>query len=278
MDHYDKIAKAIGYIQQQYKEQPSLEEIADHVSMSPFHFQRIFSEWAGISPKKFIQFLTLEYVKSMLTKDISLLQASFESGLSGTGRLHDLFVTIEGMTPGEYRNGGMNLTIRFGIYPSIFGRYVTASTSKGICNLFFLDDPDQAIFMLKNEWPRAKITEEQDLLHEKVKQFFEMGLKNKARINLHIHGSPFQLKIWRALLQIPEGKLTTYQAIAGYTGYPQAQRATGAAIGKNPVAYLIPCHRVIKSTGLPGGYRWDVIRKQAIIGWEAARTEKLSTG
>ena len=231
-------------------------------------------EWAGISPKKFIQYLTLSYAKSILRDNISLLQASYESGLSGSGRLHDLFVEIEGMTPGEYKNGGRNLLIKYGLYTSRFGRILIASTSKGICNLFFIDNDDEAVAGLKNEWLDATIIREKDEMHDRVMLFLESCSNNTGKINLHIHGSAFQLKIWQALLQIPEGSLSTYQAVAEHVGRPNAQRATGTAIGKNPVAYLIPCHRVIRNSGLPGGYRWDVTRKQAIIGWEAARINK----
>ncbi|XDD50177.1 bifunctional helix-turn-helix domain-containing protein/methylated-DNA--[protein]-cysteine S-methyltransferase [Leptospira sp. WS92.C1] len=279
MDHYKKIASAIQFIQKHSTSQPELEEIAKSVNLSPFHFQRLFTEWAGVSPKQFLQYLTLQNAKSILSKpESTLFDAAFETGLSGTGRLHDLFVKIEGMTPGEYKNGGENLTIRYSFQKSDFGDYLVASTEKGICNLYFYDiSKDQILSELYSQWNHAHLVQKQDENQDRVIRFFDKTLTDRDKIKLHMRGTDFQIKVWEALLKIPEGSLSSYSAIANSIEQENASRAVGTAIGKNPVGYLIPCHRVIKNTGGIGEYRWGSERKAAMIGWERTKTEVFQT-
>ncbi|MBM9498835.1 methylated-DNA--[protein]-cysteine S-methyltransferase [Leptospira sp. 201903071] len=278
MDHYRKIATAIQFIQENSTSQPELEEIAKSVNLSPFHFQRLFTEWAGVSPKQFLQYLTLQNAKSILSKPQStLFDAAYETGLSGTSRLHDLFVRIEGMTPGEYKNGGEKLVIRYSFQKGIFGEYLVASTEKGICNLFFYDIPKEEILSeLREQWSQAKLIQKTDENQERVVRFFDNTLNQKEKIKLHLKGTDFQIKVWESLLKIPEGKLSSYSSVAGSIDQENASRAVGSAIGKNPIGYLIPCHRVIKSTGGIGEYRWGSERKMAMIGWEVSKSNSLS--
>ncbi|WP_061234058.1 methylated-DNA--[protein]-cysteine S-methyltransferase [Leptospira interrogans] len=275
MSHYQKIAEAIQFIQKNAISQPELDEVAKSVNLSPFHFQRLFTEWAGVSPKQFLQYITLQNAKSILSKpQTTLFDAAFETGLSGTSRLHDLFVKIEGMTPGEFKNGGENIKIRYSFQRSVFGNYLIASTEKGICNLFFYDIPEeQIVFELKEQWNRADIIEQMDENQNRVIRFFDKTLNGHEKIKLHLKGTEFQIKVWEALLKIPEGQLFSYSDIADLIGQENASRAVGTAIGKNPIGYLIPCHRVIKSTGGIGEYRWGSERKMAMIGWEASKVK-----
>ena len=272
--NYEKIARAIEFVSAHRHEQPELDTIAAAVHTSPFHFQRLFSDWAGISPKKFLQYITIEYAKRLLEeKQHSLFDTAYEAGLSGTGRLHDLFVSIEGMTPGEYKNGGQDLNILYSIRPCRFGTYLVASTGKGICNLHFFDGSESAALeQLRASWPMATVENRVDENQQKVISFFETKSIDKERIRLHLKGSPFQLKVWNALLHIPEGNLATYGHVAGHIDQCNASRAVGTAIGRNPVSYLIPCHRVIKSAGETGGYRWGETRKKVMLGWEAVNS------
>ena len=272
---YNRIAAAIGYIRQHFKEQPVLEEIAENVHVSPFHFQRLFTEWAGVSPKKFLQYITVEHARKMLAEGkASLFDAALESGLSGTGRLHDLFVNIEGMTPGEYKNGGEALTIHYGFGTTAFGNVLVASTSRGICHVAFYEAEETAVSILKAKLPNARYIQQVLPAHEAVLSFFTDDQSKLSQVKLHLKGTDFQLKVWEALLKIPAGQLSTYGNLASYIERPGASRAVGSAIGDNPVAFLIPCHRVIQSTGNFGQYMWGADRKTAIIGWEAAATDK----
>ena len=271
MNDYARISKAIAYIEANYKNQPSLDEVAKEVYLSPFHFQRLFKEWAGVSPKKFLQYISLQHAKTLLQQQVSIAEASYETGFSGTSRLHDLFVSIEGMTPGEYKNGGQGLAIEYGFARVPFGEIIIAATAKGICNLFFTDNRKAAIEELKQQWPNAILKENKDVKQENILHFFNKDWNSLAQIKLHLKGTEFQLKVWEALLKIPFGQLSTYSSIAGMINNPGAARAVGSAIGDNPVAFLIPCHRVIKSTGLIGDYHWGSVRKTAIIGWESAK-------
>ncbi|MEM8893229.1 MAG: bifunctional helix-turn-helix domain-containing protein/methylated-DNA--[protein]-cysteine S-methyltransferase [Bacteroidota bacterium] len=270
--NYDRIAQAIHYIKDNFKHQPDLETIAEHVNLSPFHFQRLFKEWAGVSPKKFMQYISVEYAKRLLKKEAhpTLFEAAHQTGLSSTGRLHDLFVTIEGMTPGEYKNEGAELEINYSFADSPFGELIIASTQKGVCHIAFLEDRNEALGALKVRFTKAILSEKQDLHHEKVLAFFDSELQPEG-LKLHLTGSDFQLKVWEALLKVPFGELTTYKDIAEKINKPSASRAVGTAIGSNPIAYLIPCHRVIQASGVIGGYMWGPTRKSAIIGWEAAK-------
>lgn len=273
-NNFDRIAAAIGYIKENFKAQPRLEEVAGKIHLSPFHFQRMFTEWAGVSPKKFLQYITVEHAKRMLKEHkATLFDTAFETGLSGTGRLHDLFINIEGMTPGEYKNGGENLSINYSFAESPFGNILVASTAKGICFMAFADDDEKAFQDLKKHFPRAQFRQMVDLIQQNALYIFTHDWEKTDEIRLHLKGSEFQLKVWEALLKIPMGQLTTYGSIAEKIQNPSASRAVGTAIGSNPVAFLIPCHRVIQSSGNVGGYMWGSNRKTAIIGWEAARTD-----
>ncbi len=269
--NYHRIATAINYIKSNFKKQPSLDEVAGVVGLSPYHFQRLFSNWAGVSPKKFIQYLSLTHAKQLLkNKHTTLLYAAYEAGLSGTSRLHDLFIKIEGMTPGEYKNGGENLVIDYCFSESPFGKIIVASTNKGICHISFEEDENRACRELETIFPRATYHQAANQLQQNVLLIFKQDWSQTEKIKLHLHGTDFQLKVWEALLRIPLGSLKTYGAIAKGIGQPKASRAVGTAIGKNPVGFLIPCHRVIKKDGGIGGYRWGNTRKSAIIGWEAS--------
>jgi AraC family transcriptional regulator, regulatory protein of adaptative response / methylated-DNA-[protein]-cysteine methyltransferase len=271
-DH-DRIANAIDFLKQNYKQQPTLEQAAAHVHLSPFHFQRMFTEWAGISPKQFIRYLTIEHARNILAQDRStLFDAALTTGLSGTGRLHDLFIKIEGMTPGEYKNGGEHLQINYSFADTPFGRALIASTSKGICYMAFTGtDDSEALVLLRTRFPKARYEYKIDQFQQNALTIFTTEQNGSKDIKLHLKGTPFQLKVWEALLKIPMGDLTTYNRLAGKINNPKANRAVGSAVGDNPVAFLIPCHRVIRSTGETGQYHWGSKRKTAMIGWEAAQ-------
>lgn len=270
---YNRIAQAIAYLKVNFKQQPSLDEIAEHVNLSPFHFQRMFKEWAGVTPKKFLQYLSIEYAKSILkNKQATLFDAAYETGLSGTSRLHDLFINIEGMTPGEFKNGGEQLTINYSYAESPFGSLIVASTKKGICYMAFADDQNDALLALKNTFPNAQYHPLLDMIQQNALYIFTQDWSRINEIKLHLKGTDFQIKVWQTLLKVPIGGLSTYSTIAASINNPKASRAVGSAVGDNPVAFLIPCHRVIKSTGEFGEYHWGSSRKTAIIGWEAAKT------
>jgi AraC family transcriptional regulator, regulatory protein of adaptative response / methylated-DNA-[protein]-cysteine methyltransferase len=271
--NYNRIAEAIDYIKTNFKEQPNLDAVAEKVHLSPFHFQRLFTDWAGVSPKKFLQYISVEHAKQILKdKQTTLFDAAYETGLSGTGRLHDLFIKIEGMTPGEFKNGGENLQINYSYAESPFGNILVASTPKGICYMVFADNEQQALTNLMQHFPKAQLKQMVDLIQQNALYIFTHDWSKLNKIKLHLKGTDFQLKVWEALLKIPMGKLSTYGTIAEEIKNPNASRAVGTAIGSNPVAFLIPCHRVIQSTGTFGGYMWGPTRKTAIIGWEAAKT------
>ena len=271
--NFSRIAEAIDYINNNFKAQPSLEEVAENIHLSPFHFQRLFTEWAGVSPKKFLQYISIEHAKSILKdKQATLFDAAFETGLSGTSRLHDLFINIEGMTPGEFKNGGENLAINYSYAESPFGNILVASTSKGICHMAFADNEQEALTILQNNFPNATYKQMVDLIQQNALYIFTQDWKKLSKIKLHLKGTEFQLKVWDTLLKIPMGQLSTYGKIAQHIEAPKASRAVGSAVGDNPVAFLIPCHRVIQSTGIFGQYHWGSTRKKAMIGWEAAKT------
>lgn len=273
--HYKRIAEAINYIKNNFKQQPSLEDVAAHMHLDATHFQKLFSEWAGTSPKKFLQYISIQHAKSLLrNQSATLFDATIETGLSSTSRLHDLFINIEGMTPAEFKNGGEKLHINYHFFDSLFGKLIVASTLKGVCYLAFQDDEDLAVDDLKKLFPRADYSFQKDVVQQNAVAVFEPGNKNLQQIKLHLKGTAFQLKVWESLLKIPSGKLSTYGKVAGDIGKPTASRAVGTAIGSNPVAYLIPCHRVIQNSGNMGGYMWGTTRKAAIIGWEQAQINK----
>ncbi|WP_159800291.1 methylated-DNA--[protein]-cysteine S-methyltransferase [Flavobacterium sp. MK4S-17] len=273
--NYDRIAKAITYIRNNFKYQPKVKDIANEVNLSAYHFQRIFTDWAGVSPKSFLQYTSIEYAKQILkNSEATLFDAAFETGLSGTGRLHDLFIKIEGMTPAEYKNGGKNLIINFSFNTSPFGNIIIASTQKGICYMGFYENEEEALINLTSQFPNASFIPGHDTMQERALQIFKSKKhSNLDEIKLHLKGTDFQLKVWQSLLKIPTGNLANYQVIAGHIGKLSSSRAVGNAIEKNPVAYLIPCHRVIRVNGEVGGYMWGNERKGAIIGWEAAQLD-----
>jgi AraC family transcriptional regulator of adaptative response/methylated-DNA-[protein]-cysteine methyltransferase len=270
--NFNRIAEAIEYLTQNFREQPNLDEVAGKVYLSPFYFQRLFTDWAGVSPKKFLQFLTIEHAKNVLKeKEATVFDAAFETGLSGTGRLHDLFIKIEGMTPGEFKNGGEALCINYSYAESPFGNILVASTPKGICHMAFADDEENALQELKKNFPDAGYRQMVDLIQQNALYIFTHDWTKLDQVKLHLKGTPFQLKVWETLLKIPAGRLSTYKTIAEKINNPKAVRAVGTAIGQNPVAFIIPCHRVIQSAGTFGNYHWGARRKTAMIGWEAAR-------
>jgi AraC family transcriptional regulator, regulatory protein of adaptative response / methylated-DNA-[protein]-cysteine methyltransferase len=276
--NYDRIAEAINYIKLNFKGQPDLDEVAEKVNLSPYHFQRMFTDWAGISPKKFLQYLSLEHAKGILKeKQATLFDTAFETGLSGTGRLHDLFINLEGMTPAEYKNGGAELSINYSFAESPFGNIIVASTAKGVCYMAFADNRQQAFAELQAQFPNAEYNQVTDVHQQNALFIFRKDWSQLSNIKLHLKGTDFQLKVWEALLKIPMGGLSTYGNIAHGIGSPQASRAVGSAVGDNPVAFLIPCHRVIRSTGEFGQYHWGATRKTAMIGWEAARINESVT-
>jgi len=268
---FERIEKAILFIKENFQQQPDLDEVAKQVYLSPFHFQRLFKDWAGVSPKKFLQYISIEHAKELLQKNASLADASFETGLSGTSRLHDLFINIEGMTPGEYKNGGEHLQINYSYAETPFGDVVIASTQKGICHIAFTTGAEDAVALLQQQFPNAALVQKTDILQQNALQVFKGDWANLPKIKLHLKATPFQLKVWEALLRIPAGNISTYSSIAQLVQTPKASRAVGTAVASNPVAYLIPCHRVIRSTGVIGQYHWGSARKTAILGWEAAR-------
>jgi len=273
-ENYTRISAAIEYIQAHFREQPNLHEVAAHAHLSPFQFQRLFTEWAGISPKRFLSYTTLEHARKLLreNQELSLFDTAAEAGLSGSSRLHDLFVTVQAMPPAEYKRGGKKLIISYGFYPSPFGPVMIASTHRGICSMNFEPDEARAVASLEHSFPHAQLQRLSHSWHQQAAAAFETtGRDGLDKIPLHVKGTNFQLNVWESLLRIPSASLSTYGALAAGMGQPGASRAVGTAIGSNPVAYLIPCHRVIRATGNIGGYRWGSTRKAAIIGWESAR-------
>ncbi|MEM9273372.1 MAG: bifunctional helix-turn-helix domain-containing protein/methylated-DNA--[protein]-cysteine S-methyltransferase [Cyanobacteria bacterium P01_F01_bin.143] len=272
---YELIAEAIAFIRQNHLQQPDLATIAQHVHLSEYHFQRLFTRWAGISPKRFLQYLTVEYAKSKITETTNLLDLSTDIGLSSPGRLHDLFVKLEAMSPGELKKRGFGLEICYGIHSTPFGECLIATTSRGICNLNFLEttNKDTAEQALRLEWTNADIRQDQKATQKICDRIFKPGLSNNKPLVLCVKGTNFQIQVWRALLNIPFGGITTYQGLARTIGRPTAARAVGNALGRNPVGFLIPCHRVIRESGEFGGFRWGLERKAALLSWEASRVQ-----
>jgi AraC family transcriptional regulator, regulatory protein of adaptative response / methylated-DNA-[protein]-cysteine methyltransferase len=248
-----------------------LSSVAHHIGLSESHFQRLFTQWAGISPKRFLQCLTVEYAKSKIRQTKSLLDLTSEVGLSSPGRLHDLFVTLEAMSPGEFKSGGTGLKIDYGIHHTPFGRSLIATTNRGICHLSFLDAELSAEQLLRQSWVNAELSLNLERTQALYEAIFHSG-SDRSPLTLLVKGTNFQIQVWRALLQVPFGGIATYQTIANLIDRPTATRAVGTAIGSNPIGYLIPCHRVIRESGALGGYRWGLERKTAILGWEASRT------
>ncbi|MCZ6499054.1 MAG: methylated-DNA--[protein]-cysteine S-methyltransferase [Gammaproteobacteria bacterium] len=267
--NHQRIAAAIGFILDHYQDQPRLEDIAKHVGLSSWHFNRLFRSWAGVTPKQLVQFLSLRAAKKSLDRHASILSASLNAGLSGPGRLHDLFVTIEAMTPGEYKDGGAGLTLEYGFSASPFGDVLLAGTRRGLSHLSFVDQGrDRAIDQLSAAWPNATLAKDDEGMSALARQVFSGG---GNALNLRLKGTNFQMQVWQALLQIPSGNQTSYSELAKTIGRPNSHRAVANAVGRNPVAWLIPCHRVLRASGALGGYRWGVDRKAEILTWELAQ-------
>ncbi|MFQ2112142.1 bifunctional transcriptional activator/DNA repair enzyme AdaA [Aeromonas veronii] len=275
MSDYARIADAIRFIASQVERQPTLDEIAAHVHLSPFHFQRLFSRWAGVTPKRYLQVLTLERAKALLQESRPLLEVADTLGLSSGSRLYDHFVQLEAVTPGEYKQRGAGLVIDHGVHDTPFGQAFVALTQRGVCNFSFLDDkaPEAPLAALAHSWPEAELREAPSRTQNVINTMFDGSKTPDRPISLHVSGTNFQISVWRALLQIPPAKVVSYAQVASAIGNPKAARAVGLAVGANPVALMIPCHRVIQQNGKLGGYHWGETRKQAIHAWEAARYE-----
>lgn len=274
---YQRIQQAIEYLAENFKAQPELKDVAAHVHLSPHHFQRLFTQWAGVSPKKFLQFLTVDYLKERIQNSKNIAQLADRVGLSSPSRIYDLFVNIEGVTPATFKNKGVGLTIYYGYHNSPFGECFIAATDKGLCGITFLQANNKSaeFTLFSKKWHFANLVENPALTQPFVERIFNFKRTTSEKLTVLVQGTPFQIKVWEALLNIPQGVVTTYQHIAESIDKPKAVRAVGTAIGKNPIGYLIPCHRVIRKEGKLGHYRWGSGRKKAIIGWEMAQGEVI---
>jgi len=272
MSDYERIAKAIFYITERVQQQPTLDAVSAHLNMSSYHFQRLFSRWAGVTPKRFLQILTVERAKQLLSESRPVLEVSESLGLSSGSRLYDHFVSLEAVTPGEFKKGGQGVLINYATHNSPFGKVFIAMTTKGICKLAFLEQETagEHLQVLKKCWPGAKITENSASTKYAIEEMFSGKIKKDRPLSIHVAGTNFQLSVWKALLAIPPGTVTSYNHIASQVGRPRAARAVGTALGSNPVAFLIPCHRVLRQSGELGGYHWGETRKHAIHAWESA--------
>lgn len=271
---YERVAAAIRFLTENAERQPALEELAHEVGLSPHHFQRVFRRWAGVSPKRFLQYLTVEHAKLLLRQSSTVLDTSYEVGLSGPGRLHDLFVSAEAVTPGEFKSRGAGVEIAWGLHATPFGDCLLAATDRGICHLSFPEaGTSEGLDRLRHDWANAAIHEDAEVSGRLIERLFAPGEEAGKPLPLLLKGTNFQLKVWQALLHVPAGRAVSYGDIAVHIGQPDAVRAVGSAVGANPISWLIPCHRVLRKTGELGGYRWGIVRKQAMIGWESARVE-----
>jgi len=273
MTDYDRIAKAISFITEHADRQPTLDEIASHVAVSPIHFQRMFSRWAGVTPKRYLQALTLERAKQLLDESRPILEVTHTLGLSSGSRVYDHFVQLEAVTPGEYKLGGQGLTIEYAVCDTPFGDAFIAITPRGICSLAFVGDDgiEDLLSELNRKWPGATIRKNLEQTAEVIKALFGGKAKSNRPLSLYVSGTNFQISVWKALLQIPPGTVTSYSQVAAAVGRPRSVRAVGTAVGANPIAFVIPCHRVIQKSGKLGGYRWGETRKHAIHAWESAQ-------
>jgi len=275
---YRRIERAIGYLVDRFRDQPTLGEVARHVGLSEFHFQRLFRRWAGISPKRFVQYLTVNHAAGLLHGPGSVLEAAHNVGLSGGGRLHDLFVNVHAMTPGEWKARGTDVRIEYGFHPTPFGECLIGVTGRGICRLAFVvpGGRDRAVDELAEAWPHAALRATPKHTRALAERIFGRR-RNSKTVDLLLKGTNFQIRVWEALLTIPPGALTTYEAIAAHIGAPHSARAVANAVAHNPVGFLIPCHRVIRKSGALGGYRWGAAHKQTMLAWEAARFASPAT-
>lgn len=271
---YDRIGEAIRFLETHFRDQPSLEELAEHLGLSPFHVQKLFSRWAGLSPKKFLQLVTHSEARALLGEAETILDTAYDVGLSGPGRLHDLFVNVEAMSPGEVKALGAGLVLTYGFHPSPFGEALYVMAPRGLAGIAFADDKEftraDALGDMKSRWPEASFVEDASASAGVAKSVFNPGTED---INVCLMGTPFQLQVWKALLAIPAGAATTYGDIAQHIDKPKAARAVGTAVGRNPISFLIPCHRVLRKSGALGGYHWGLTRKRAILVWEQAQLE-----
>jgi AraC family transcriptional regulator of adaptative response/methylated-DNA-[protein]-cysteine methyltransferase len=273
--NYDRIEKAIQYLEVNFQRQPELDEVAEKVHLSPFHFQRIFTDWAGISPKRFLQFLTVDFLKTKLEQSKNMVEAADAAGLSSQSRVYDLFTTLEAVTPQEYKQKGSGIRIDYGVHETPFGLCLIGVTERGICWLSFIvgeDDPRTELEKMKEHWHNSIFHQDQQLTLAFIYQVFSRkGAEVQRKLHVFVKGTNFQVKVWEALLKIPMGDVITYQGIAHQIQSPKAMQAVGSAVGSNHIAYLIPCHRVIRKDGILGEYRWNSARKKSIIGWEMAK-------
>ncbi len=276
--NYKRIEEAIQYLEKNFQRQPELDEVAEKVHLSPFHFQRLFTDWAGISPKRFLQFLTVDFLKGKLQQSKNLVEAAESAGLSSQSRVYDLFTTLEAVTPQEYKLRGSGIRIEYGFHETVFGLCLLGVTERGVCWLSFLsadEDPKSELEKMKEHWHNSIFHQDQQITLGFAQQIFTPeNVISKNKLHLFVKGTNFQIKVWEALLKIPMGDVTTYQGIAEHIQNPKAMQAVGSAVGSNHIAYLIPCHRVIRKDGILGEYRWSAIRKKSIIGWEMAKAEK----
>lgn len=275
MSDYERIEKAIVFVTQRAQAQPTLPEVAEHVGLSPFHFQRMFSRWAGVTPKRYLQILTVERAKVLLRRSVPTFEASQLVGLSSGSRLHEHFVQLEAVTPGQFKTGGAGLAIDYAVHDTPFGEAFVAQTPRGICQLSFCQDEgmDGPLERLRRDWPRAQLRESAAALAPVIAHLFQRAQQSSRPLSLHVSGTNFQVSVWRALLAVPPGQVATYGALAAAVGQPRAARAVGNAVGANPIAFVIPCHRVIRASGELGGFRWGTTRKQALHAWESAGEE-----
>jgi AraC family transcriptional regulator, regulatory protein of adaptative response / methylated-DNA-[protein]-cysteine methyltransferase len=271
---YDSVRRIVAFISQNWRDQPSLDEIATHVGLSTTHVHHLFRRWAGLTPKAFLQAITLDNAKLLLADSASVLETSYEVGLSGPGRLHDLFVTHEAMSPGEFKTGGAGLTMSYGFHHSPFGEAIIVATGRGLAGLGFVDGEDRAAALadMRRRWRNAEFVLDPALTEPLARRVFDANAwREEEPLRVVLIGTDFEVRVWRTLLRIPFGRATTYSDIAGHIGSPKAARAVGAAVGRNPVSFVVPCHRVLGRSGALTGYHWGVTRKQAMLGWEAGR-------
>lgn len=271
---YERVRRIVAFISERWRDQPSLEAVAEHVGLSTTHVHHLFRRWCGLTPKAFLAAITLDNAKAVLTASASVLDTAYEVGLSGPGRLHDLFVTHEAMTPGDFKAGGAGLSMRFGFHPSSFGEAILVATGRGLAGLGFVDDGDRAAALadMKRRWPKATYHEDPETTAPLAARIFDpLAWRAEQPLRVVLIGTDFEVRVWQTLLKIPLGRATTYSDIAARLGKPSASRAVGAAVGKNPVSFVVPCHRVLGRSGALTGYHWGLTRKQAILGWEACR-------
>ncbi len=271
---YERVRRIIAFISERWREQPSLEAIAEHVGLSTTHVHHLFRRWAGLTPKAFLQAITLDNAKTLLAASASVLETTYELGLSGPARLHDLFVTHEAMTPGDWKSGGSGLAMAYGFHPSPFGEAIVVATDRGLAGLGFVDGGDRAAALadMRRRWPRADYAEDPEATAPLARRVFDAGAwRPDQPLRVVLIGTDFEVRVWRTLLGIPFGRAATYSDVAARIGSPKAARAVGAAVGRNPISFVVPCHRVLGRSGALTGYHWGLTRKQAILGWEAGR-------